>query len=178
MEEIFVRSGRQEVGLHPLQVIDVGLMLCSALAALHRGARSLHLDVTPRNVLLKTVTSASDAASTTGGTASGGAPQQMIALLSDFGMSRLVPACVSTKFESRSTSPVPTMVQGVGKGTSGYAPKEQVVDGKGRRRSDVYGLGATLAFALTGQRPYQHVPVDQIEKQLCAGEAHLPRWLT
>ena len=97
MDGIFDKSGGQQDGLHPLDVVDVGLMLCSVLAAVHRGARSLHLDVKPSNVLLKPVSSAAGTASTTANNEGGGAPQEMIALLSDFGLSRLVPACVSTK---------------------------------------------------------------------------------
>lgn len=178
MDGIFDKSGGQQVGLHPLDVVDVGLMLCSALAAVHRGARSLHLDVKPSNVLLKPVSSAAETASTTANNEGGGAPQEMIALLSDFGLSRLVPACVSTKLESKNTSTAQRMAEDVGEGTIGYAPPEQLLERKGRRRSDVYGLGATLAFALNGQRPYRDMTSFQIMRQFDQGVARVLRWLT
>ena len=141
--------------LPPMDVIDLGIMLCSALAAAHRGARSLHLDVKPGNVLFKKIPHTSETETAAGMTIQRD-NARMIALLSDFGLSQLVPSGVSTRLDSASTRLTQTMAPDVRPGTTGFAPPEQV-KGHGRRRSDVYGLGATLVFALTGKRPYPHL---------------------
>lgn len=175
LEEL-VKHSRTSVGkcfgLHPLDVIDLGLQLCDALTAVHRGARSLHLDVKPRNVLFKQVTPDSNTTATTKNTTHGWREGKMIALLSDFGLTKLVPASVSTSFESVATR-VDTMADDVGKGTAGYAPLEQFEGHKGRRRSDVYGLGATLAFALDGKRPFPGMTDSQIGFKLAQGVPHI-----
>ena len=157
--------------LHPMDVIDLGIMLCSALAAAHRGARSLHLDVKPGNVLFKKVSDGTETAPTAGTSIQPDNPPPLIALLSDFGLSKLVPPCVYTRLESANTRFTRTMAQGVGAGTIGFAPPEQV-KGHGRRRSDVYGLGATLVFALTGQNPFPNMRESAIMARLFEGMKH------
>lgn len=156
--------------LPPMDVVDLGIMLCSALAAAHRGARSLHLDVKPGNVLFKKASYISDTESAAGTTMQRDNPPPMVALLSDFGLSELVPARVSTMLASANTQ-VTTMAHDVRAGTVGFAPQEQV-RGHGRRRSDVYGLGATLVYALTGKRPYPHLKRDTVRVGLYTGVNH------
>ena len=138
-------------GLPPLDTVSVGLMLCSALEAVHRRARCLHLDLTPGNVLLAL-------------RGVGGGETHSVRL-SDFGLSKNLPSCVLSTMNSSTKKSV---VSGVAKGTPGYAPKEQLMR-KGQRRSDIYSLGATLLYAATGVHPFGGEPMEAIMFQLMTG---------
>eukprot|EP00892_Ulva_mutabilis_P009462 jgi/Ulvmu1/6889/UM031_0095.1 len=95
-------------GLPPLDVVNLGLMLCSALDAVHRSARCLHLDVTPGNVLL-TYPQRGGAQHST---AQHG-PALRSARLCDFGLAKRLPTSVQTSLEASLQS---VSVQGVGRG--------------------------------------------------------------
>ncbi|WP_405954874.1 serine/threonine-protein kinase [Streptomyces phaeochromogenes] len=64
---------------------------------------------------------------------------------------------------------------GVGMGTRHYMPLEQLKDAKHvERPADVYALGATLFFALTGRPPYPYVPLLSDPKWEGVEPAFLP----
>ena len=149
-----VPSAKQQCdmpGLPPVDTVALGITLCSALDAVYRSARCLHLDLTPSNVLLA-------APSSTAGTA-----RSM--RLADFGLSKRLPSCVRTSL----VTAAPSMVKGVAKGTPGYAAKEQVLGQSAQRRSDVYSLGATLLFAATGVHPYGGAQLQVVLAKLISG---------
>jgi len=109
----------------PLEPREAAAMAQALAEALHYAhtCRILHRDVKPHNVLV----------------AADGRPS-----LTDFGLAKDLDTSVSGLSQS-----------GVSLGTPGFWPPEQAA---GDRRalgpaSDVYGLGATLYFALTGEPP-------------------------
>lgn len=58
-------------------------------------------------------------------------------------------------------------------GASGYSAPEQMLQGSAMASADVYGLGATLMFALTGVEPYAAMAALQVAAAADAA-AHLP----
>lgn len=132
LSDLVLRASQErgEPGLPPLDITNLGLMLCSALHAVHHSARCLHLGVTPSNVLLSPATHTS-------------AAELRSVRLSDPGLSGRLPARVRA---SLVTAQQPPQLIGVAGGVPGYAPKEQLL-GQGEHRSDVYGMGATLLYA-------------------------------
>jgi serine/threonine protein kinase len=129
LAEIIERRGalpEEEALVYADQLLDA-LAHCHAQGVIHR-------DVKPQNVIIRPVGPAPPRF----GGAGGGA------VLVDFGLVKLWdPDDPHTKTAMR------------GMGTPEYAPPEQYDVGPGHTdpRSDVYGLGATLYHALTGQAP-------------------------
>lgn len=64
-------------------------------------------------------------------------------------------------------------------GSPGYMPPEQAEPRRGRvsRRSDVYGLGATLYHVLTGRAPFQGESATEVLHQVLNREPVAPRLL-
>ena len=64
-------------------------------------------------------------------------------------------------------------------GSPSYLPPEQAAAGRGKvsRRSDVYGLGATLYHLLTGRAPFQAATMTETLAQVLNTEAVAPRML-
>ena len=161
-----VRKRHQLSGLPPLDAVNLGLMLCSALRAVHRRARCVHLDVTPRNVLI--------GSHDQGQTASDDGQLVMkSAKLCDFGLARHLPQWFNSLMTG--TKGKTSSIGGVAEGTAGFAPKEQLLR-KGERRSDVYSLGTTMCFALTGEPPYSGTRTD-IVAQVLEGVLFFPSFL-
>jgi WD40 repeat protein len=64
-------------------------------------------------------------------------------------------------------------------GSPSYLPPEQAADGRGKvsRRSDVYGLGATLYHLLAGRAPFQAASIAETLQQVRNTEPVAPRLL-
>lgn len=136
-------------GLPPADVVTLGLMLCEAVDALHRRVGSLHLDVTPGNIL---VCACQDTAQSSMVRTPLGANQgTFIVKLTDFGLAK----CCPNSGQGNLSDACPDYGRGVRVtvGTPGYAPNEQL-EGVPQTSSDVYSLGASLLYALTGEHPY------------------------
>ena len=138
LQDLVAKHNR--TGLPRAEALRIACELAKALLGLHNGAKSMHLDVKPRNVLLMDH------------------PPPSVHL-SDFGLSRSIRTNI--KMSSICT------------GTTGYASPEQWLENKGNAKADVYSLGATLLFMLTGQDPYAGMAMPQINKVL-AKAAHIP----
>lgn len=151
-------------GLPTADIVTLGLMLCAALDAVHRSARCIHLDVKPTNILMH----AGPCLPMDGGSSDCVlTAEPCIAKLADFGLAKRLPTCVQS---SVMTGKNPSLVNGVAKGTAGYAPREQLRK-QGQRRSDIYSLGATLLYASTGTEPYGGGAMESMY-QLLEGVLH------
>lgn len=146
-----VQHGGGARGLPLVDVVNIGLMLCSALDAVHKRARCLHLNISPGNVLLLPA-SAAAVAEHFSRTQKFSEAEVYSVRLTDFGFSRRIPRGRTTVAEAACKPLLPGVI-GVAKGTPGYAPQEQLL-GSAQRRTDVYSMGATLLFAATGDDPY------------------------
>ena len=114
--------------LQPLQVLDLGVQLASALAHAH-GHGVIHRDLKPGNIVLD----------------SGGQ-----AKILDFGVARTV--AMPSDLGTLST---PSTDERVLVGTPPYMPPEHIMGGPVDERGDLYSLGVTLFEALTGRRPFE-----------------------
>lgn len=151
-------------GLPLVDVVNLGLSVCEALFVVHLRVQCLHLDVTPGNILLKR------AVTTKRGNCEEpeGETYLHYVQISDFGLARRLPRKIPQETTTKQWKP---LVEGVAKGTPGYAPLEQML-GRGRRRSDVYSLGATLTYAATGVNPFPGTSADCIRANLQAGTCY------
>lgn len=156
-----VRQQCDTPGLPPVDTVALGLMLCSALDAVHHSARCLHLDITPANVLLTAPRRVRRAATPPG--AAGGEARSV--RRSNFGLSKHLPSCVLSSLTSTSSQ---SRLYGAAKGRPGYAPMEHL-QGKAQRRSDVYSLGATLLYAATGVHPGGGKSLASVYYQIMSG---------
>jgi tetratricopeptide (TPR) repeat protein/TolB-like protein len=113
--------------LQPLQVLDLGVQLASALAHAH-GQGVIHRDLKPGNIVL---------------TSSGQAK------ILDFGVARTVAVPLDA-----ATQTTPATEERVLVGTPPYMPPEHIMGSPVDERGDLYSLGVTLFEALTGRRPF------------------------
>lgn len=126
-------------------VVDWAVQLCDVLDYLHnRKPPVVYRDMKPANVMLK--------------------PNGLVQLI-DFGIAR------EYRDEGAVTAAIGDTVQ---LGTPGFAPPEQYGGGgQTDARSDVYALGATMYYLLTGKNPaeppYTILPVRQVAPDVSPG---------
>jgi hypothetical protein len=127
-----VQQARSKRGHLPLkQVVDVGLAMAQALAYCHEQG-AIHRDIKPQNILVERSTGRS--------------------VLTDFGLVKRDPNKMSSS-QSAAVSQAGKLL-----GTPSFmAPEQFEPDGEYGAvgpKSDVWGLGATIFYMLTGQPPY------------------------
>jgi serine/threonine protein kinase len=142
-------------GLAVAETVDVGIAVCKALAATHT-EKVIHRDVSPQNVLLIPV----------------GGRGKFVPKLTDFGLAR------NPDFSSITKQGQP--------GTWPFMPREALEEGyEPDERRDVYGLGATLYYALTKRSSASSVYYLYYPNQLPSSSDSqnlssigIPQWLT
>ena len=137
---------RREGPLKVAQVLEIGAQVTRALiAAANQGL--IHRDLKPGNIML---TRSEDS--------SAGLEVKVI----DFGLAKVTAESFGEM----------DLTHGGFVGTPSYASPEQFAGGRVDARSDIYSLGASLWFALTGRLPCAGTNVEEIRR--CQTEAPLP----
>ena len=146
-------------------VLDIALQVTHALVAAGQ-ADLVHRDLKPANIMLATGSSISGqpgsaapgsptaCAPCEGATPESGVPVKVI----DFGLARTIKADANEE---------PLTVMGDFIGTPQYASPEQLAgeDDPIDTRSDIFSLGSTLWFVLTGRHPFSGRSLDEIYRQ-------------
>src|SRR5260370_20746813 len=132
--------------LDALTTIDIALQVSSALAAAEKQGL-VHRDLKPANLMF--VAAAPDA-----NDSSPGKPEKAdtVVKVIDFGVAK----ALVEKPDAMG------LTHGGFVGTPAFASPEQFTDARVEVRSDIYSLGATLWYLLTGNRPFQGTTIEQI----------------
>src|SRR5438046_209647 len=132
--------------LDALTTIDIALQVSSALAAAEKQGL-VHRDWKPANLML--VAAAPDANESSPGKAE---KAENVVKVIDFGVAK----ALVEKPDAMG------LTHGGFVGTPAFASPEQFTDARVDVRSDIYSLGATLWYLLTGNRPFQGATIEQI----------------
>src|SRR6266480_4397269 len=132
--------------LDALTTIDIGLQVSSALATAEKQGL-VHRDLKPANLML--VAAAPDANDSSPGKAE---KAETVVKVIDFGVAK----ALAEKPDAMG------LTHGGFVGTPAFASPEQFTDARVDVRSDIYSLGATLWYLLTGNRPFQGTTIEQI----------------
>ncbi|MDC8786044.1 serine/threonine protein kinase [Roseateles koreensis] len=174
MERVEGQSLRPRLDEAPLsldEVVQIGILVCTALQDLHR-QHVVHLDIKPSNILLRPLKS-SDGRPLSASNVNGGLLANCEAVLVDFGLSRHehLPDLLEEEFS-------------LPMGTGPYMSPEQVQFIRNDPRSDLFALGVMLYHLATGERPFgQPNSVRGLRRRLYiepvpprAINADLPAW--
>jgi serine/threonine protein kinase len=150
--ETFEARVKRQGPLEPREALQIGLQVTRALAVAAK-QQLVHRDLKPTNLMLVDQEG-----------------EQLVKVI-DFGLAKVAK-------DSGEDSGALTMGGFVG--TPHFASPEQIEEGEVDIRSDIYSLGVTLYFGLTGQSPFSgsvgQVMSQQLYKELpLAPLAHLPR---
>jgi serine/threonine-protein kinase len=132
--------------LDALTTIDIALQVSSALAAAEKQGL-VHRDVKPANLMF--VTAAPDATDSNPGNAE---KADTVVKVIDFGVAKALVEKPNAM----------DLTHGGFVGTPAFASPEQFNDARVDVRSDIYSLGATLWYLLTGHRPFEGGTIEQI----------------
>src|SRR5262245_58058112 len=132
--------------LGALTTVDIALQVSSALAAAEKQGL-VHRDLKPANLMLVAADSEADAPKLGEAEAPG-----IVVKVIDFGVAK----ALVEKPDAMG------LTQGGFVGTPAFASPEQFTDAPVDVRSDIYSLGATLWYLLTGNRPFQGTTIEQI----------------
>ncbi|PYL80272.1 MAG: hypothetical protein DMF23_16365, partial [Verrucomicrobia bacterium] len=132
--------------LDALTTIDIALQVSSALAAAEKQGL-VHRDLKPANLML--VAAAPDADDSSPGKVE---KDDTVVKVIDFGVAK----ALVEKPDAMG------LTHGGFVGTPAFASPEQFTDAPIDVRSDIYSLGATLWYLLTGNRPFQGATIEQI----------------
>ena len=132
--------------LNALTTIDIALQVSSALAAAEKQGL-VHRDLKPANLMF--VDAAPEANDSSPGK---GEKADTVVKVIDFGVAK----ALVEKPDAMG------LTHGGFVGTPAFASPEQFTDAPVGVRSDIYSLGATLWYLLTGKRPFQGATIEQI----------------
>jgi TolB-like protein/Flp pilus assembly protein TadD len=132
--------------LDALTTIDIALQVTSALAAAEKQGL-VHRDLKPANLMF--VAAAPDANDSSPGKAE---KADAVVKVIDFGVAK----ALVEKPDAMG------LTHGGFVGTPAFASPEQFTDARVGVRSDIYSLGATLWYLLTGHRPFEGATIEQI----------------
>ncbi len=132
--------------LDALTTIDIALQVSSALAAAEKQGL-VHRDLKPANLMF--VAAAPDANDSSPGKA---AKADTVVKVIDFGVAK----ALVEKPDAMG------LTHGGFVGTPAFASPEQFTDAPVDVRSDIYSLGLTLWYLLTGHRPFEGATIEQI----------------
>src|SRR5882724_3555804 len=138
--------------LDALTTIDVALQVSSALAAAEKQGL-VHRDLKPANLMF--VAAAPDANDSSPGKAE---KTDTVVKVIDFGVAK----ALGEKADAMG------LTHGGFVGTPAFASPEQFTDAPIDVRSDIYSLGVTLWYLLTGNRPFQGATIEQIRASQCS----------
>ena len=132
--------------LNALTTIDIALQVSSALATAEKQGL-VHRDLKPANLML--VAAAPDTNDSNPGNAE---KAETVVKVIDFGVAK----ALVEKPDAMG------LTHGGFVGTPAFASPEQFTDTQVDVRSDIYSLGGTLWYLLTGKRPFQGTTIEQI----------------
>jgi TolB-like protein/Tfp pilus assembly protein PilF len=132
--------------LDALTTIDIALQVSSALAAAEKQGL-VHRDLKPANLMF--VAAAPEANDSSSGKAE---KADTVVKVIDFGVAK----ALVEKPDAMG------LTHGGFVGTPAFASPEQFTDAPVGVRSDIYSLGATLWYLLTGHRPFEGATIEQI----------------
>jgi serine/threonine protein kinase/tetratricopeptide (TPR) repeat protein len=132
--------------LDALTTIEIGLQVSGALAAAEKQGL-VHRDLKPANLMLV----AADSDAETSNRRQAEAPGIVVKVI-DFGVAK----ALVEKPDAMG------LTHGGFVGTPAFASPEQFTDAPVDVRSDIYSLGATLWYLLTGHRPFEGATIEQI----------------
>jgi serine/threonine protein kinase/tetratricopeptide (TPR) repeat protein len=132
--------------LDALTTIDIALQVSSALATAEKQGL-VHRDLKPANLML--VAAAPDASDSSPGKAE---KADTVVKVIDFGVAK----ALVEKPDAMG------LTHGGFVGTPAFASPEQFTDAQVDVRSDIYSLGVTLWYLLTGHRPFAGATIEQI----------------
>src|SRR5258705_724197 len=132
--------------LDALTTIDIAVQVSSALATAEKQGL-VHRDLKPANLML--VAAAPDANDSSPGKAE---KAETVVKVIDFGVAK----ALAEKPDAMG------LTHGGFVGTPAFASPEQFTDARVDVRSDIYSLGATLWYLLTGNRPFRGTTIEQI----------------
>src|SRR6476646_10382226 len=144
--------------LDSLTIIEIGLQVSSALAAAEKQGL-VHRDLKPANLMVveaapPPLSSSNDDAKRSSHSSRKNAMRvsHLLVKVIDFGVAK----ALVEKPDAMG------LTHGGFVGTPAFASPEQFTDARVDVRSDIYSLGATLWYLLTGHRPFQGATIEQI----------------
>src|SRR5262249_7020040 len=129
-----------------LTTIEIALQVGSALTAAEKQGL-VHRDLKPANLMLVAADSEADAPKSGQAEVPG-----IVVKVIDFGVAK----AVAEKPDAMG------LTHGGFVGSPAFASPEQFTDARVEARSDIYSLGATLWYLLTGHRPFEGATIEQI----------------
>src|SRR5262249_34267680 len=144
--------------LDALTVIEIALQVCSALAAAEKQGL-VHRDLKPANLMVMEAAPPPLSSSNDNATRSSHSPKKnatrashLLVKVIDFGVAK----ALVEKPDAMG------LTHGGFVGTPAFASPEQFTDAPVDVRSDIYSLGATLWYLLTGHRPFEGTTIEEI----------------
>ena len=157
---------RREGPLRPVAALEVALQITHALGAAERRGL-VHRDLKPANLMLTTEGIA--AVSLGNGCPAHDDGDAWIKVI-DFGLAKAIRRALGTATDGHGLDDDTPLTQGGFMGTPQFASPEQFAGGALDARSDIFSLGVTLWYALTGELPFDGESLAEVrDRQLHRG---------